>query len=307
MSGRVHLLSIEDLSDDVFRRIVRLGAEFEATGIPPDALRGKVVGTLFTATSTRTRTAFAVAAARLGAGVLTYGPHDLQLNTGETAEDTGRVLGEMLDALVVRTAADPGQVRALAANTGMSVVNAMTADEHPTQALADCSTMLAHFGALAGIRVLYLGEGNNTAAALALALARVRGATLMLACPSGYGVDRGLVERARHTAVRYGASILSADDPNVDGAYDVLYTTRWQTTGTTKADPAWQGDFEPFRLDEQVLARYPEAVVMHDLPAHRGQEITTEALEHPGSLVFAQARMKLYSAAAVLYTLIGHR
>ena len=306
MRDRRHLLSIRDLSDDQLAGVVELGARFAAAGIPADLLRGCVVGTLFTATSTRTRTAFGSAAQRLGAGLLTYGPGDLQLNTGESEEDTGRVLAQMLDALVVRTAADPAPVRALARQDSMAVVNAMTSDEHPTQALADLATLHGRFGSLDGIRILYVGEGNNTAAALALAVPRFRGATLTLCTPRGYGVAEAVLAVAREYAGAHAAQLSVVDDlREVDGKADVVYTTRWQTTGTAKPDPAWRTAFEPFRVDAAVLSMHPGAVFMHDLPAHRGDEVTGEVLDGPASIAFEQARMKMYSAAAVLCTTIG--
>jgi ornithine carbamoyltransferase len=306
VQGRRHLISLRDLADAALFQLVELGVRFGAHGIPSDALRGCVVGTLFTATSTRTRTAFGAAALRLGAGLITYGPRDLQLQTGESEEDTGRVLGEMLDALVVRTAADPEPVRALAGQGSMAVINAMTADEHPTQALADLSTLFGRFGSIDGLRVLYVGEGNNTAAALALALGRYRGASLTLCCPAGYEVDAALLASARRSAEEHAAEIVAVDDlTDVDGKCDVVYTTRWQTTGTTKADPRWRDQFVPFRVDGKLLAAHPGAVFMHDLPAHRGEEVTGEVIDGPASIAFEQARMKMYSAAAVLCSTMG--
>ena len=306
MRDRRHLLSIRDLSDQQLADVVELGARFGAAGIPDGLLRGCVVGTLFSATSTRTRTAFGSAALRLGAGLLTYGPGDLQLNTGESEEDTGRVLAQMLDALVVRTAADPAPVRALARQNCMAVVNAMTSDEHPTQALADLATLRGRFGSLDGIRILYVGEGNNTAAALALAVPRFRATTLTLCTPRGYGVAEGVLAAARGYAGEHEAQVCVVDDlREVDGKADVVYTTRWQTTGTAKADPDWRTAFEPFRVDAAVLSMHPGAVFMHDLPAHRGDEVTGEVLDGPASIAFEQARMKMYSAAAVLCTTMG--
>jgi ornithine carbamoyltransferase len=187
----------------------------------------------------------------------------------------------------------------------MTVINAMTTDEHPTQALADLTTLLGRFGSIDGLRVLYVGEGNNTAAALALAFARYPGASLTLCCPPGYEVDADLLAAARRSAGEHEAEILVVGDlTDVDGKCDVVYTTRWQTTGTTKADPHWRARFEPFRVDGGVLAAHPGAVFMHDLPAHRGEEVTGEVIDGPASIAFDQARTKMYSAAAVLYSMI---
>ncbi|GAA4989155.1 hypothetical protein GCM10025734_15280 [Kitasatospora paranensis] len=175
-----HLISLDDLSDTDVRDIVERGAVLArraeaGQGVGNTALAGDVVGVYFRKTSTRTRTAFSAGALRLGAGVLSYGPDDLQLNTGETTEDTGRVMSGMLDVLVARTAGDPREMRAWAAQRRMAVVNAMSADEHPTQGLTDLTTLAVRFGTVDGLSVLYVGEGNNSAAALALGLSRHRG------------------------------------------------------------------------------------------------------------------------------------
>jgi ornithine carbamoyltransferase len=252
-------------------------------------------------TSTRTRTAFSSGAARLGATVIAYGPNDLQLNTGETIEDTGKVLSRMLDGLVVRTAADPLELRALAAQDRMSVINAMSADEHPTQALGDLATIWQRLGRLEGVRCLYVGEGNNTASALALALARVEGAEIHLRTPPGYGLAGEKLALAVASAKRHGARVEERHDLRMlPPEAEVVYTTRWETTGTTKPDADWQAIFAPFRVDASLMARYPDAAFMHDLPAHRGDEVEAEILDGPASIAFDQAENKLYSAMAVL-------
>ncbi|SNT48584.1 ornithine carbamoyltransferase [Asanoa hainanensis] len=298
----MHVTSIIDLDDRDLDYLVRRSAWYA----DPDTnqhrpLLGCVVGSYFRATSTRTRTAFASAALRLGAGHIAYGPNDLQLNTGESMSDTARVFGSMLDALVVRTAGDPLELRTLTEQGRMSVVNAMTADEHPTQAIADLSTMLCHFGRIAGLRVLYLGEGNNTAVALAYALTHYPGVELCLATPPGYGLPPEVSARAKAIAAEHGATFVECAHPDaaIDGA-DVVYTTRWQTTGTTKPDPDWRQAFAPFQVGDAVMRRNPGAAFMHDLPAHRGEEVTASVLDGPDSIAFRQAEQKMHSAKAVL-------
>ena len=157
------LISLDDLTDlELFGIVQRSVAFAEHRANPGNPLGGLVAGMYFSRPSTRTRTSFAAGALRLGAGVVTLGPAELQLSTGETIEDTGRVLAGMLDILIARTAGDPAMLREWARHGGMAVINAMTADEHPTQAIADLATMSQHFGRLAGLRILYVGEGNNT-------------------------------------------------------------------------------------------------------------------------------------------------
>jgi ornithine carbamoyltransferase len=299
---RRQLISIADLADDELLHLVQRGRDFAV-----DAARGQgvlsgcVVGTYFRVTSTRTRTAFTSGALRLGATVISYGPSDLQLNTGESMADTAAVLAGMLDGLVARTADGTPELRAFGAQERMGFVNAMSAEEHPTQALADLTTLLRRFGTLDGLRLLYVGEGNNTATALALACARLRGCELQLRTPPGFGLTAATRQAMRATALEHGARIHEQHDlHNLPDTVDVVYTTRWQTTGTTKPDPDWMAKFEPFRVDDTVMDRYPGAVFMHDLPAHRGQEVTASVLDGSASIAFEQAENKLYSAMAVL-------
>ncbi|MEU1103916.1 ornithine carbamoyltransferase [Streptomyces tibetensis] len=297
-----HLISVDDLTDHELHRVVARGAAFSAgLADPVRPLDGLVAGVYFAKTSTRTRTAFSSGALRLGASLVSYGPGDLQLNTGESTEDTGRVLSGMLDVLVARTAGPEEEMRGWASQHRMAVVNAMSAEEHPTQALTDLTTLLRHFGRIEGLRVLYAGEGNNTAAALALALGRYPGVHLDLRTPPGYGLTPSVAERAAAHAARSGARITERHDmAALAGAYDVIYTTRWQTTGTSKPDADWREIFAPFQVGPWLWDGSPRAVFMHDLPAHRGEEVTADVLDGPASIAFAQATNKMNSAMAVL-------
>jgi len=297
-----HLISIDDLADDDLRSIVAAGVRFALEGaVRERPLDGTVVGIYFRETSTRTRTAFSAGALRLGAQIVTYGPGDLQVNTGETIADTGRVMSRMLDVLVARTAGPPEELLALAGDGGMSVINAMSAGEHPTQALADLTTLQARFGLVEGLRLLYVGEGNSTAASLALALARFPGVELELRTPAGYGLAAEIRARALAAAGRSGARVLERHDmAGLPRDVDVVYTTRWQTTGTSKPDVNWRSGFAPFQVTDALWQDNPKAVFMHDLPAHRGEEVTADVLEGPASIAFDQAENKMRSAMAVL-------
>ncbi len=297
-----HLLSIDDLDDAELHGLVERGTARGARDAEcARPLAGRVVGVLFRKTSTRTRTAFASGAIRLGAGVVSYGPNDLQENTGESVEDTGRVLSRMLDALVARTAGPQHDLHVLARQPHMAVVNAMSEDEHPTQALADLSTILSFRGCIEGVCALYVGEGNNTATALTRAFARVPGAVLDLRTPPGYGVGDAALSAARAASMRTGATVRERHDlDDLASDVDIVYTTRWQTTGTTKHDPGWRTTFAPFRVGSDLMARYPRAHFMHDLPAHRGEEVDAAVLDGPASVAFEQAQHKLYSAMAIL-------
>lgn len=296
-----HLISINDLTDADLCAIVARGRHFRYASRPEPVLDGAVVGVYFRKTSTRTRASFSSGALRLGGRLLTFGPDDLQTNTGETIEDTTEVLSRMLDILVARTTATTAELRTLAAQDRMSVVNAMSAVEHPTQALADLTTLLCQFGRIAGLRILYLGEGNSTAAALALALTRFSNVHLELRTPGGYGLPADVRERAAAQAVTAsGVFVERHDVADLPEECDVIYTTRWQTTGSSKADPDWRERFEPFRVEAHLWRRNPGAIFMHDLPAHRGVEVTAEVLDGAASIAFDQAENKMYGAMAVL-------
>jgi ornithine carbamoyltransferase len=305
-----HLLSLDDLTPDTVRRLVSESAAIaggRTSGRRP--LDGKAVGIYFKKTSTRTRTAFTVGAQKLGASVISFGPGDLQINTGETLADTGRVLAEYLDVLVIRTNEPVREMAELAAPDRMRVVNAMSAEEHPTQALADLSVLLERFGRLEDLHVLYLGDGDNTTSALALAAARVAGLRLTIVTPEGYGLAPALLDRARAVAASTGAAIaqhhrMDALPTNVDA----VYTTRWTTMGVPKADPDWLARFRPYAVTPAVMARVSKpagTVFMHDLPAMRGFEVAPEVLDGPQSIAFRQAHHKMTSAMAVLAWCVG--
>ncbi|GGO54735.1 ornithine carbamoyltransferase [Streptomyces lasiicapitis] len=303
------VFSLADLEDKDLDQLVRRSCEFFADRtVHDDPLRGKIAGILFTRTSTRTRTAFTTAALRLGGQVISYGPDDLQLKTGESLEDTGRVLGRMLDVLVARTSGPVAQLKTLSQYGCIPVVNAMGQEEHPTQGICDLATMTLHFGTLDNIKVLYVGEGNNSAVALAHGLAHYAGIELTLLTPPGYGVPEAELAGARARAAEHSSSIRQIHSlDEAPDAVDVVYTTRWQTTGTSKPNVNWREEFRYLYIDTTFMSRWPDAVLMHDLPAHRGDEISSEVLEGDRSLAWTQAEMKLTSAMAVLEALAQPR
>lgn len=296
------LITLAELSpQQLAARVTRACTLYQDRHAHDRPLAGRVAGVLFQLTSTRTRTAFTTGAMRLGADVITYGPQDLQLNTGETIADTGRVFAAMLDLLVARISGPSTDLRALSAEGRLSVVNALSNDEHPTQAITDLAALQRHYGSLDGLRLLYVGDGNSTAAALSRALATVPGAQAWFWCPDGYRVPATVMRESRQVAAACGACIIEVSDPNeLPAEMDAVYTTQWQTTGTPKSDPHWREVFRPLHVDRQFLQRWPDAVVMHDLPARRGEEISGEVLDGPRSIAWMQAAMKLPAAMAVL-------
>lgn len=300
-----HLLSLATLEASDIAWIIEKARQI-ARGqlVEADLLRGKTVGIYFRKTSTRTRTAFTVGAMKLGASVIAYGPHDLQTNTGETLEDTGRVLSGFLDALVLRTAGKIEELELLAQWDRMSVINAMSDKEHPTQALADLWTIKEHFGCLEGLHLFYIGEGNSTAAALTLAISKVPGMKLTLLTPEGYGIPPAMLAQSLAFARTYHAHIEEYHDPaSLPSRVDVVYATRWQTTGSNKADPEWRAQFQPFTVTPTLMRQVSKpsgTIFMHDLPAVRGEDVAAEVLDGPQSIAFHQAKNKLFGAMAVL-------
>lgn len=302
-----HIISLKDLSPNEMLEIIDRGIEYSDNRVElGHQLKGKILGIYFKKTSTRTRTAFSTAALRLGAQIIAYGPNDLQINTGETMEDTLQVLSKMLDGLVLRTAESPYILRAFANQKRMSIVNGMTEDEHPTQALADLTTIKQHFGELSGLEIIYLGEGNNTTTALALAIAKIPNMKIRFFTPPNYNIDPILLQYAKEEGIRRNTIIEEFHDlKNLPKESDIVYTTRWQTTGTSKLDANWRDIFEPFAVTQELMNKFPNAVFMHDLPAHRGEEVEAGVIDGVKSIVFQQAENKAHSAKAVLEWCIG--
>ncbi|MFI5705226.1 ornithine carbamoyltransferase [Streptomyces xanthochromogenes] len=297
-----NLISLADLRPEQLARIVARAVEFGRGDVEDRPLAGRQVGIFFRKSSTRTRTSFWSGATRLGADVITFGPDELQLSTGETVEDTSRVLGQYLDALVVRTNGDVEEMRRLGTSQDLAVVNALSLDEHPTQAIADLATLTEHFGSVAGRHLLVVGEGNSSGAALALAGALVPGLRVTLLCPEGYEVPKTVLDLADELSGGHHQVVQITDPDAVDGPVDAIYTSRWQTMGVPKADPNWLASFEGFRIDRDFFDRHsgPHTVFLHDLPAVRGQEVTDEILDGERSLAWRQAHHKMTAAMAVL-------
>ena len=301
-----HLLSVADLESETVLSLIEGAvaiAEGRWQGRRP--LADRVVGIYFRKTSTRTRTSFTVGAMKLGAQVISYGPNDLQIVTGESVPDTARVLANYLDALVIRTNDSIAEMRQLTNQDRMSVVNAMSENEHPTQSLADLATLRERFGRLSGLHMLYLGEGNNSASAISLAVARVPGMRLTLITPEGYGLPPSFIEGVRGVAAERGSQIEQHHDiRRLPRGVDAVYTTRWLTMGAQKADAGWIDRFRPYsvtpKLMDEVSKVDGSTVFLHDLPAMRGYEVVDEVLDGPQSIAFRQAYHKMTSAMAVL-------
>jgi ornithine carbamoyltransferase len=267
-------------------------------------LPGRTVALIFHKPSTRTRISSEVGIAELG-GMAMYVPAaDLQLSRGESSRDTALVLSRFVSAILIRTFAQE-EVEEFARHASVPVINGLTDATHPLQALADAMTIRQRFGGLEGVRIGYLGDGNNVCHSLMRICARF-GAHLVVASPPGYEPATDEAEAARADAALSGGSIEVVGDPReaANGA-NVLYTDVWVSMGQDAEEESRLRDFEPYRLDAAMLALADrDAVAMHDLPAHVGDEITADVLYGPQSLVWEQAENRLHTQKAVMALVI---
>jgi len=261
-------------------------------GVGADSLARRSIGLVFEKPSTRTRISFEVGVAELGATPLVLRGEELQLSRGESVGDTARVLSRYLDAIVIRSGSHES-VAELAREAEVPVVNALTPLHHPCQALADLLTMRERFGDLRGLRLAYVGDGNNVARSLAIA-GELAGMEVVIAAPPGYQLEEG-----------HGAKL--TDDPRAaaDGA-DAIYADVWVSMGDEAEADRRRADLAPFRIDADLLSGAKDgAVVLHCLPAHPGEEITAEVLYGPRSAVWDQAENRLHTQKALLETLLA--
>lgn len=266
------------------------------------SLEGKIVALIFQKPSTRTRVSFEAAVHHLGGKPLALNATELQLGRGETIADTGRVLSRYVHAITLRTFGHH-EVEELARAASVPVINALTDLEHPCQVLADLMTIRERKGYLAGLRLAYVGDGNNVANSLALGCA-LAGMSFAAGCPAGYEPDARIITLARSLAGPEMVRVVHDPREAVAGAH-VVYTDVWTSMGQ-KEDQKRKRDLEPYRLDGELLsAADPEAMAMHCLPAHRGEEITDEVLDGPRSAVWDQAENRMHAQAALLDLLAG--
>ena len=303
-----HLLSLHALAatelTGLLDRADRLKAERRA-GNGPRPLAGKTLGLLFEKASTRTRVSFEAAVNQLGGSALFLSAGELQLKRGETAADTARVLSRYLDALVIRTFGQD-HLEAWAAAASIPIVNGLTDLHHPCQALGDLMTIRERFGALKGLRLAYIGDGNNVAHSLIEGAAKT-GIEIRVACPKGYGPDPLIVEASRIAARQTGARIEMTDDPRKAARdADILYTDVWISMGQEKEAKTRLKKFKPYQINDRLLSgAKPSAVVMHCLPAHRGMEISSDVMDGKQSIVWDQAENRLHIQKAILEWLLG--
>ncbi len=299
-------LSIDDLTPAELSELLDLAAAYKADPSRASSkLQGKSVALIFEKPSTRTRVSFEIAVSSTGGHPVVLSSNDLQLGRGETIEDTGRVLSRYVDAIVLRTF-EQERLEVLAAAARVPVINSLSDFEHPCQALADLLTVKERLGELSGRTLTYLGDGNNVAHSLLLAGAKA-GMNIRCATPSGFEPIPIVVERAAEIASGTGGSVALSHDPleAATGA-DVLYTDVWASMGQEAEADERALLFPSFQLNKVLVeAASPEVVVLHCLPAHRGQEITDEVIDGPHSAVWDQAENRMHTQKALLLWLLG--
>jgi len=298
-------LSVDDMTTPELEEVLELAVKLKAS--PEDhagALRGKSVALVFEKPSTRTRVSFEVAVAELGGHPVVLSSQELQLGRGETIEDTGRVLSRYVDAVAVRTF-EQERLEALARAATVPVINMLSDFEHPCQCLADLLTVKEKKEKLAGLVLAYVGDGNNVAHSLLLGGAKA-GMTVRVASPPGYEPIPQVVQRALEIGEETGGGAEVLHDPvEATRDADVLYTDVWASMGQEAEAKARPLVFQGYQLDQAAVERArPDAIVMHCLPAHRGQEITDEVIDGPHSVVWDQAENRLHTQKALLIWLL---
>ena len=272
---------------------------------PHELLPGRTLGMIFQKPSTRTRVSFEVGIHELGGTGLYLSANDLQLGRGETIKDTANVLDRYLDAIMIRTF-EQSDVEELAEHSDVPVINGLTDYSHPCQALADLMTIRERLERLSGVRLAYLGDGNNVCVSLMLGAARF-GMRFVAAVPKGYDPDENAVTAARRAAVQMGGTVELVRDPKeaAEGA-DVLYTDVWTSMGQEDEAKRRRSDLAAYRIDDELLSlASPDSIVLHCLPAHYGEEITEEVLYGPHSAVWDEAENRLHAQKALMALIVS--
>jgi len=299
------ILTLLDLDKEDFDHLFNLAIESKKShkkGKLSTSLEGKTLGLIFDKASTRTRISFETAMVQLGGTPIFISTRDTQIARNEPVRDTARVLSRYLDGLAIRTYSQDLLIE-YAEFAEIPVINALTDLYHPCQVLSDLLTIIEYKGGYNGLKITWIGDGNNMSHSWINAAA-VLGLNLVLACPEGYQPDKEVFEKG--AAMSNGAIHLTKDPVEAIDKADVVYTDVWASMGQESEHKARKGLFESFQLDTKLLKNASkDVIVMHCLPAHRGEEITDDVLEGPNSVVWDQAENKLHMNKAILETLIG--
>lgn len=301
-----HLLSIHDLTTAKVTDLVTLARDLKAH---PESYRqtipGKTLGMIFEKSSTRTRVSFEVGTYQLGGSALFLSARDIQIGRGEPISDTAQVLSRYVDGIMARTFSHQ-VVRDLATHGSVPVINGLTDLLHPCQALSDLLTIHERFGELAGLKLAYVGDGNNMAHSLMFAASKA-GLDFAIAAPEGYWMDTEVAAQGTADAEAAGTRLLQTTEPReaVADAH-VVYTDVWASMGQEDEQARRVRDFRGFQVNASLMASaHSEGIFMHCLPAHRGEEVSSEVCDGPRSVIFDQAENRLHMQKAIMVRLMG--
>jgi ornithine carbamoyltransferase len=303
-----HLISIGDLTSAQLYQLLDLADHLKAlnkANTPHPVLAGKTLGMIFAKSSTRTRVSFEVGMYQLGGYALFLSTQDIQLGRGEPIADTAAVMSRFLDGIMIRTFAHQ-DVLDLARYGTIPIINGLTDLMHPCQALADLMTIREHKGKLRGLKLAYLGDGNNVANSLLQACSKA-GMDVAVATPAGFTCDPGCIAEAQSEAALQGSHVILTDDPfeAVQGA-DAIYTDTWVSMGQEAEKALRLPVFSRYQVNDAVMAAAnPGAVFLHCLPAYRGLEVTESVIDGPASVIFDEAENRLHAQKAVLVSLLA--
>lgn len=299
------LTTMLDVQDDILD-ILRTAEEMKKKrDLDDQPLKGKVLAMIFEKSSTRTRVSFEVGMIELGGFAVTLNTKDLQMGRGETVADTARVLSRYVDGIMYR-AYEHSMVMELAKHATVPVINGLDNFEHPCQIMADLLTVKEHLGKLKGIKMAYVGDGNNVCNSLMLGCAMV-GMDLSCGCPKGYEPDPGVLKKAKAIAKKNGCKLKVVESPREAAKdADVVYTDVWVSMGQEEEQKLREKIFKPYQVNDDLMSvAHKKAIVMHCLPAHRGMEITDEVIDSPASVVMDQAENRLHAQKAIMVALMG--
>lgn len=296
-------ISLHDYTPEEINYLLKVAHQLKAmqrAGINHSYLQGKTLAMIFAKSSTRTRVSFEVGMLQLGGHALFLSSRDIQLGRGETIADTAQVLSRMVDGIMIRTFSHE-EVLELAEYATVPVINGLTDLLHPTQVLADLMTIQEHKGKLKGLKLVYVGDGNNMAHSLMFGGAKM-GMHIAISCPNGYEPNPEILAAAQNDAKKCGGLVEVVNDPLLaaKGA-DVLYTDVWASMGQEEEAEQRKLAFAGYQINAKTLGvANQEAIVLHCLPAHRGEEITADVLEGPHSVVFDEAENRLHAQKAIM-------
>jgi len=304
-----HLLSLKDYSADEIYQIISLALKLKSEykkGIPHPLLKGKALGMIFAKSSTRTRVSFEIGIHQLGGYGLFLNSSDIQLGRGETIKDTAKVLSRYLDGIMIRTF-DQEDVEDLAKYSSIPVINGLTDLFHPCQILADLMTIYEVKGKLKGLKLAYIGDGNNVAHSLLLGCSIV-GMDISIACPAGYEPNEKIVELAQNNSLTSGSQVCITHDPSEAATEaDIVYTDVWASMGQEKEAQQRIKAFASYQVNAELFSLANDnAIFLHCLPAHRGEEVTEEVIDGPQSFIYHQAENRLHAQKAVMVLLMGN-